>query len=110
MKEFSKKLYSFFGLLSLRLEYSEGVRMLNEAGIAMKDDEDLSTTNEKFLGKLVREKVRSPMFLFQTETYSRLDDVIFVSIISSTAPTFTFWINTHCALDHSTQCLIQTTT
>ena len=31
--------------------------MLNEAGIQMKDDEDLSTTNEKFLGKLVREKV-----------------------------------------------------
>lgn len=42
---------------SLRLEYSEGVRMLNEAGIKMNDDEDLSTANEKFLGKLVKQKV-----------------------------------------------------
>lgn len=42
---------------SLRLEYSEGVRMLNEHGIQMTDEEDLSTTNEKILGKLVREKV-----------------------------------------------------
>lgn len=33
--------------------------MLNEAGIQMKDDEDLSTANEKFLGKLVREKVKT---------------------------------------------------
>jgi len=41
----------------LRLEYSEGVRMLNEHGIQMTDEEDLSTTNEKILGKLVREKV-----------------------------------------------------
>lgn len=33
--------------------------MLNENGIEMTDEEDLSTTNEKFLGKLVREKVPS---------------------------------------------------
>jgi hypothetical protein len=31
--------------------------MLNEHGIAMTDEEDLSTANEKFLGKLVKEKV-----------------------------------------------------
>lgn len=42
---------------SLRLEFSEGVRMLNEAGIQMTDQEDLTTANEKLLGKLVREKV-----------------------------------------------------
>ena len=41
----------------LRLEYSEGVKLLNENGIKMTDEEDLSTANEKFLGKLVREKV-----------------------------------------------------
>ena len=42
---------------SLRLEYSEGVKLLNEHGIAMSDEEDLTTANEKFLGKLVKEKV-----------------------------------------------------
>ena len=31
--------------------------MLNENGIAMNDDEDLTTANEKFLGKLVKQKV-----------------------------------------------------
>jgi hypothetical protein len=33
--------------------------MLNENGIQMGDDEDLTTANEKFLGKLVRQKVRN---------------------------------------------------
>ena len=40
----------------LRLEYSEGVAMLRAAGIQMEDDEDLSTPNEKLLGRLVRQK------------------------------------------------------
>ena len=31
--------------------------MLNENGIQMNDDEDLTTANEKFLGKLVKQKV-----------------------------------------------------
>lgn len=31
--------------------------MLNDAGIQMTDEEDLSTANEKFLGKLVKKKV-----------------------------------------------------
>jgi hypothetical protein len=31
--------------------------MLNEQGIAMGDEEDLSTANEKLLGKLVKERV-----------------------------------------------------
>ncbi len=42
---------------SLRIEYREGVRILNENGIEMKDDEDLSTVNEKFLGKIIKQKV-----------------------------------------------------
>jgi aspartyl-tRNA synthetase len=42
---------------ALRLEYVEAVKMLNENGIAMKDDEDLTTANEKFLGTLVKKKV-----------------------------------------------------
>ena len=42
---------------ALRLEYSEAVKILNDNGVAMGDEEDLTTSNEKFLGKLVRERV-----------------------------------------------------
>ncbi len=42
---------------ALRLEYSEAVKILNDNGVVMGDEEDLSTANEKFLGKLVKERV-----------------------------------------------------
>jgi aspartyl-tRNA synthetase len=48
---------------ALRLEYSEGVKLLNENGIAMTDEEDLTTANEKFLGKLVREKYGTDFYI-----------------------------------------------
>ncbi|OQV23324.1 Aspartate--tRNA ligase, cytoplasmic [Hypsibius exemplaris] len=48
---------------ALRLEYREGVRMLHEAGIEMGDEEDLSTPNEKLLGKLVRAKYDTDFFI-----------------------------------------------
>lgn len=47
----------------MRLEYSEAVKMLNENGIQMTDEEDLSTANEKFLGKLVRQKYGTDFFM-----------------------------------------------
>ena len=47
----------------LRLEYREGVAMLREAGIEMEDDEDLSTPNEKFLGRLVRAKYDTDFYI-----------------------------------------------
>lgn len=37
--------------------------MLNENGIKMGDDEDLTTANEKFLGKLVRQKYGTDFFI-----------------------------------------------
>lgn len=37
--------------------------MLNENGIAMTDEEDLSTANEKFLGKLVKQKYGTDFFI-----------------------------------------------
>ena len=40
----------------LKLDYSEGVRMLREAGVEMGEEEDLSTTNEKLLGRIVKER------------------------------------------------------
>lgn len=47
----------------LRLEYSEGVQMLRDAGVAMDDDEDLSTPNEKLLGKLVKKKYGTDFYI-----------------------------------------------
>ncbi|KAL4229305.1 Aspartate--tRNA ligase [Mactra antiquata] len=48
---------------SLRLEYKEGVAMLREAGIEMEDDEDLSTPNEKLLGRLVKAKYDTDFYI-----------------------------------------------
>ena len=44
---------------SLRIDYAEGVSLLREAGVEMEDEEDLSTANEKLLGRLIKAKVRS---------------------------------------------------
>ncbi|XP_020616367.1 aspartate--tRNA ligase, cytoplasmic-like [Orbicella faveolata] len=48
---------------SLVLQYREGVDMLREAGIDMNYDEDLSTPNEKLLGKLVKQKYDTDFFI-----------------------------------------------
>jgi len=47
----------------LKLDYKEGVAMLNEAGIEMGDEEDLSTPNEKFLGRLVKAKYDTDFYI-----------------------------------------------
>merc|ERR1719192_2111262 len=39
---------------SLVLKFPDAIKMLREAGVEIADDEDLSTPNEKFLGKLVK--------------------------------------------------------
>ena len=41
---------------TLKLTYAEGCALLREAGVAQDDFEDLSTTNEKKLGDIVKEK------------------------------------------------------
>lgn len=48
---------------SLILQYHEGLQMLRENGIEMGDEEDLSTPNEKFLGKLVKEKYDTDFYI-----------------------------------------------
>jgi len=48
---------------SLRLPFSEGVKMLHDAGVQMGALEDLSTENEKKLGKLVREKFNTDFYI-----------------------------------------------
>lgn len=48
---------------TLVLKYSEGVAMLRDIGIEMTDDDDLSTPNEKLLGKLVKEKYNTDFYI-----------------------------------------------
>lgn len=47
----------------LRLEYAQGVAMLREVGIEMDDEEDLSTPNEKLLGRLVKAKYDTDFYI-----------------------------------------------
>lgn len=47
----------------LRLEYSEGVKLLREAGVEMDDQEDLSTPSEKLLGRLVKAKYDTDFYI-----------------------------------------------
>lgn len=44
-------------LYSLRLEYSQGLALLREAGVEIGDEDDLSTPDEKLLGKIIKAKV-----------------------------------------------------
>jgi len=48
---------------SLVLNYKDGVQMLQQAGVQMEDDEDLSTPNEKLLGRLVKAKYDTDFFI-----------------------------------------------
>ena len=48
---------------TLRLEFKEGVQMLREVGVEMGDEEDLSTPNEKLLGKLVKAKYDTDFYI-----------------------------------------------
>uniref|UniRef100_A0A915L369 Aspartyl-tRNA synthetase n=1 Tax=Romanomermis culicivorax TaxID=13658 RepID=A0A915L369_ROMCU len=48
---------------ALILQYGEGVRMLREAGVEMSDEDDLSTPNEKLLGKLVKDKYKTDFYI-----------------------------------------------
>ncbi|XP_066299678.1 aspartate--tRNA ligase, cytoplasmic-like [Branchiostoma lanceolatum] len=48
---------------SLRLEFPEAVTMLREAGVEIGDEDDLSTPDEKLLGKLVKAKYDTDFFI-----------------------------------------------
>ncbi|AET41646.1 aspartate--tRNA ligase DPS1 Ecym_8376 [Eremothecium cymbalariae DBVPG len=47
----------------VKLHYKEGIAMLREAGKELGDFDDLSTENEKLLGKLVREKYDTDFYI-----------------------------------------------
>lgn len=48
---------------SLRLEFREGVQLLRDHGVEMGDEEDLSTANEKLLGKIILEKYGTDFYI-----------------------------------------------
>ncbi|XP_015782767.1 aspartate--tRNA ligase, cytoplasmic [Tetranychus urticae] len=54
---------------SLRLDFPEVVAMLREAGVEMDDEEDLTTANEKLLGKLVKAKYDTDFFIVDKFPY-----------------------------------------
>ncbi|XP_055619759.1 aspartate--tRNA ligase, cytoplasmic [Toxorhynchites rutilus septentrionalis] len=47
----------------LKLEFSQAVAMLREAGVTMDDEEDLSTPSEKLLGRLVKAKYDTDFYI-----------------------------------------------
>uniref|UniRef100_A0A182NHR2 Aspartate--tRNA ligase, cytoplasmic n=1 Tax=Anopheles dirus TaxID=7168 RepID=A0A182NHR2_9DIPT len=47
----------------LKLEFSQAVAMLREAGVQMDDEEDLSTPSEKLLGRLVKAKYDTDFYI-----------------------------------------------
>ena len=52
-------MYSNECFSSLRLEYREGVALLAEAGVKMGSEDDLTTENERILGRIIKSKVNS---------------------------------------------------
>jgi aspartyl-tRNA synthetase len=48
---------------AVRLTFEEGVKLLHEAGVDQKIDEDLSTETEKKLGRIVREKYKTDFYM-----------------------------------------------
>lgn len=78
--------------------------MLREAGVEIGEEDDLSTPDEKLLGKLVKAKVRVYFreYLFSQRLVLDVNYFSFFSMI----PIFISWTNILWLYDLSTQCLI----
>lgn len=48
---------------SLRIEYCEAVKLLHENGVEMGEEDDLTTANEKFLGRLIKKKYDTDFYI-----------------------------------------------
>lgn len=69
---------------SLRLEYTEGLALLAEAGVHMGDEEDLSTENERILGQIVKKKVNDQNGLMFADNNISMNTFSFSTILTST--------------------------
>ncbi|XP_011494872.1 PREDICTED: aspartate--tRNA ligase, cytoplasmic [Ceratosolen solmsi marchali] len=47
----------------IKLEFSQAIMLLREAGIVMEDEDDLSTSNEKLLGKIIKAKYDTDFYI-----------------------------------------------
>lgn len=47
----------------IRISYRDAVQLLNNNGVEMGETDDLSTTNEKLLGKLIKDKYDTDLFI-----------------------------------------------
>ena len=65
---------------TIRLQYSEGIRMLQEAGYKeddgreITDEDDLSTPAERRLGQLVKEKYNTDYYILSKQSRRHLCD------------------------------------
>lgn len=75
----------------LKLEYSDAIELLAEAGVILGEDDDLSTPDEKLLGKLVKAKVG---FFFKIFTDINLFFTL-LFLLFSMIQIFTSWISIH---------------
>ena len=61
-KQYSSEEFTFLEP-PLKLEFRQAVKMLREVGVEMDDEEDLSTPNEKLLGRLVKAKYGTDFYI-----------------------------------------------
>lgn len=78
--------------------------MLREAGVEIGDEEDLSTPNEKLLGRLVKAKVY--LLFHQIKLYFNDNVTNIKLLLFSMTQIFIFWTSSLLLYDLSTQCLI----
>lgn len=77
----------------LKLEFPQAASMLREAGVTIGDEDDLSTPDEKLLGRLVKAKV-NVRFCFMKGNEKCKDSTILKQLLpfsSSTTLTSTSW-------------------
>ncbi|CAG8501959.1 6189_t:CDS:10 [Diversispora eburnea] len=55
--------FEFHSEKTLKLEYKDAIKLLRENGKEIGDFDDLSTENEKFLGKLIKEKYNTDFYI-----------------------------------------------
>lgn len=58
---------------ALRLEFPQAIELLAEAGVTLGEEDDLSTPDEKLLGKLVKAKVRYSEIFGSTNLIDKID-------------------------------------
>ncbi|KAI9739222.1 MAG: aspartate--tRNA ligase dps1 [Cirrosporium novae-zelandiae] len=67
------------------LSFAEGVKLLNEAGVSISEDEDINSTQEKLLGTIIQSKYNTDFYILKEYP---LDVRAFYTMPSATNPKF----------------------